>query len=335
MVIENGKLVDWGDGDPGDAPDAVGWIMPPLVNAHTHVADAFLRGQRGMPTSIPELVGPGGWKHHQLALARKERAAGGVVRYTSEMAEAGVSHFVDFRENGISGAQFLADLRDQAEWAEAEGIQPLPAEPLIFGRPNLHDFDADEAEDLLELVDGIGISGMRDFPDPNDIAAWAEAAHKAGKPWAVHLSEDRHDALEGVMALQPDHVVHMVHAMAGDLRMASDVGLPIVACPRSNAFFGHDAPLQQMLEAGCLVAFGTDNGMLQTGDLFEEAAHAKRLVRGIDDETLLRMMSHHGRVVAGLPEWDLQRGRNVDVICVDQNPFPIPGMDRPALQYPA
>ncbi len=328
MVVEDGTLVDWGDGAPPGTPDASGWVCPPAVNAHSHVADAFLRGQRGMPTSIPELVGPGGWKHHQLALARKERAAGGVVQYVSEMAESGVNAFIDFRENGLTGTRFLADLRDQADWVQEEGLEPLAAEPLIMGRPQMNNFDPDEAEDLLEVVDGIGISGMRDFPEPNDIHHWADAAAAAGKPWAVHLSEDRHDDLEAVMPLQPDHVVHMVHAMPGDLRMAADVGLPIVACPRSNRFFGHDAPIQQMLEAGCLVALGTDNGMLQTGDLFEEAAMVRRLVRGIDDETLLRMMTHNGRAVAGLPDWEPAKGQPIEVVVYDENPFPIPGMER-------
>lgn len=333
MAIEDGVLADWGEGPAPGTPDASGWIVPPLVNAHSHVADAFLRGQKGMPTSVPELVGPGGWKHRQLAMARKERAGAGVVRYVSEMADAGVSHFIDFRENGRVGVNFLRDLRDQAEWTDDATIGPLPATPLIFGRPQMHDFNPDEAEELLPLVDGIGLSGVRDFPEPGEFRAWAEAALNAGKPWAVHLSEDRHDPLQDVLDLEPDHIIHMAHALPGDLRMAADVGLPIVACPRSNAYFGHQAPLGAMLQAGCLVALGTDNGMLQTGDLFEEAAAVRRLVPTIDDETLLRMMSHNGRMVAGLPDWELQKGKPLDAIVLAEQPFPVPGMERPALAY--
>lgn len=333
MLVEDGILVDWDEGAPDERPDAEGWIAPPLVNAHTHVADAFLRGARGMPTSIPELVGPGGWKHRQLAMARRERAGAGVVRYAGEMAEAGCSHFIDFRENGLTGTRFLRDLRDQAEWTDAEGLPPLPAEPLIFGRPAMHDWNPEEAEEILPLVDGIGLSGVRDFPEQEDLAAWAEAALRAGKPWAVHLSEDRHDALDSVIGLEPDHIVHMVHAMPGDLRMAAELGLPIVSCPRSNAFFGQKPPLREMLDAGCLVAFGTDNGMLQDGDLWEEAALARRLVPGIDDDTLLRMMSHHGRIVAGLPKWELRKGKPVDAVVFDANPFPVPGMERPPVAF--
>ncbi len=305
-------MVEWAaDEEPPDTPDQVGWITPPPVNAHTHVADAFLRGQRGMPTSIPELVGPGGWKHRQLAMARKGRAASGVVRYAAEMADVGTSHFVDFRENGVSGATFLRDLREGADWLAMEQVAQPPVESIIFGRPHMHEFDADEAEDLFEIVDGIGLSGMRDFPEPHDIARWAEAAHAAKKPWAVHVSEDRHDPFDGVVALEPDHIVHMVHAPPGDFAMAADVGLPIVACPRSNRFFGSKTPARLMMEAGCLVAFGTDNGMLQDGDLRKEAVLFSQLAGGVEDETLLRMMTHHGRIVAGLPEWSPDEGAPV------------------------
>lgn len=307
--IEGGQVVDWGqDEEPSQSPDQMGWITPPPVNAHTHVADAFLRGQQGMPTSIPELVGPGGWKHRQLAMARRPRTASGVVRYTTEMADIGTSHFIDFREGGIHGAEFLRDLRDGADWLTMEQVAQPPVEGIIFGRPNLHDFDPDEAEDLLEIVDGVGMSGMRDFPERQDLDAWVEAAHAAGKPWAVHVSEDRHDTLEDVMALEPDHVVHMVHASPREFSMAADVGLPIVACPRSNAFFGSKTPAQAMLDTGCLIAFGTDNGMLQDGDLRKEAALFRQYAPDVSDEQLLRMMTHNGRMVAGLPDWTPDEG---------------------------
>ena len=307
--IEGGRVIDWGqDEAPPESPDQMGWITPPPVNAHTHVADAFLRGQRGMPTSIPELVGPGGWKHRQLAMARKGRAASGVVRYASEMADIGTSHFIDFRENGISGSRFLKDLRDGAEWLAMEQVASPPVTGIIFGRPNMHDFDPDEAEDLLEIVDGIGLSGMRDFPERSDLNHWVEAAHAADKPWAVHVSEDRHDPFDDVASMEPDHIVHMVHAPPGDFAMAADIGLPIVACPRSNRFFGSKTPARLMMEADCLVAFGTDNGMLQDGDLRKEAALFRSYAPDTTDEQLLRMMTHNGRIVAGLPEWTPDEG---------------------------
>lgn len=317
--IQDGKVVAWGqDEAPPEAPDQTGWITPPPVNAHTHVADACLRDMRGMPTSIPELVGPGGWKHRQLAMARRGRTSSGITRYATEMAAIGTSHFLDFRENGVHGSELLRDLRDGAEWLAMEQVTQPPVEGIIYGRPAMHDFNPDEAEDLLEIVDGIGMSGIRDFPDPGDLEQWVGAAHSAGKPWAVHVSEDRHDPLEAVVSLEPEHVVHMVHALRGDFAMAADIGLPIVSCPRSNRYFGGQTPARLMMDAGCLVAFGTDNGMLQDGDLRKEAAIFSQLAGGIPDADLLRMMTHNGRIVAGLPEWTPDEG--VPVVW-PENPF--------------
>ncbi len=319
VEIEGGQVVAWGQDEPApDQPDQMGWITPPPVNAHTHVGDACLRGMRGMPESIPELVGPGGWKHRQLAMARRPRMASGIARYATEMADIGTSHFVDFREGGLHGSELLRDVRDGAEWLTMEQVPPTPVEGIIFGRPAMHDWNPEEAEDILEIVDGIGMSGMRDFPERGDLEQWVNAAHSAGKPWAVHVSEDRHDPIEDVVSLEPEFIVHMVHAPPGDFAMVADIGLPIVSCPRSNRFFGGQTPAAKMMQAGCLVAFGTDNGMLQDGDLRKEAALFSRLAGGVEDETLLRMMTHNGRIVAGLPEWTPDEGLPV---VWPENPF--------------
>ena len=41
-----------------------GTLIPMPVNAHTHIGDSFIRDEpRG---ELPEIVGPGGFKHRQL-----------------------------------------------------------------------------------------------------------------------------------------------------------------------------------------------------------------------------------------------------------------------------
>lgn len=308
VSVDAGVVQDAGEGRPPEPPVAEGWLAPAPVNGHTHVADAFLRGARGMPKSIPELVGPGGWKHRQLAMARRGRTGRGVHRYAGEMAAYGTTHFLDFRENGVVGARFLSDLRDQAPWTHEEQLGPLPVEPIIFGRPAKHDFDEEEAEDLLAHVDGIGLSALADFPNHEDATAWAEVAHAAGIPLALHVSEDRHDDLGAILALGPAFVVHMVHGHTGDFHALADRGIPVVACPRSNRFFGNKTPIRAMLEAGCHVAIGTDNGMLQDGDLMQELALLRQWEPSIPEADLLRLLTFGGRSLIGDLSWPPEPG---------------------------
>jgi cytosine/adenosine deaminase-related metal-dependent hydrolase len=308
VEVEDGRITDLGEGRPPSTPSAEGWIAPRPVNAHTHVADAFLRGQRGMPRSIPELVGPGGWKHRQLAMARRGRMGRGVHAYANEMARLGTTHFLDFRENGSQGVKLLTDLRDGADWARAEGLGELPVQPVILGRPSKHDFDADEAAALLETADGIGLSAMADFPNREDVRAWAEATHRADVPLALHVSEDRHEDLAEALALDPAFVVHMVHGHAAEFKALADRDIPVVVCPRSNRFFGNKTPIRALVHAGCHVAIGTDNGMLQDGDLLQELALLRQWDPGLPEELLLRMLTFGGRALIGDLAWPPEPG---------------------------
>jgi cytosine/adenosine deaminase-related metal-dependent hydrolase len=308
----DGRPVSWGEGPPPERADATGWIVPAPVNAHTHVADTFLRDRPGKPRSVAELVGPGGWKQQHLRAATAQDAVPGVLRYTQEMAAVGTAAFLDFREGGVAGAQRLVDLAPD-----------LPVRPIVLGRPQRHDIEADEAEDLLRVADGVGLSGWSDFPRAADVAAWADAAHDAGKTFAIHASEARREPISDILATEPDLLVHMVQATAKDLEAVTDDGVPIVACPRSNAWFGMKTPIQRMLDAGATVAVGTDNGMLQDGNLLAELALLRAWAPKIPMEDLLRMATWNGRALARLPPaWPPRKGAALDLVVLPEDPLP-------------
>src|SRR5207249_9142245 len=63
-----------------------------------------------------------------------------------------------------------------------------------------------------------------------------------------------HDALpilreeiDAVLDLSPAFLVHMLHATDADLERCADAHVPIVVCPRSNAFFGMTPDIPGML----------------------------------------------------------------------------------------
>lgn len=310
MEVEAGKVVDLGDGPPPRKADATGWVVPAPVNAHTHVADACLRGRPGKPATVPELVGPGGWKQRQLAAAAHDELRQGVIGYVDEMAAIGTARFIDFRETGLAGATFLRSLS-----------QDLAVAPFIMGRPTGFTFHDTEAVGLLREVDGIGLSALRDFPRSEDAEAWAEAAHKAGKPFAMHASEAKREDMEAVLALEPDFLVHCTQATDDDFDAVGDEGVTVVVCPRSNAHYGMKTPLMRLREAGVTVAVGTDNGMLNDGDLLAELAQLHGWFPDVPLESLLRSATIHGRALVGLGGLPKRKGAAADLVVLPDQPL--------------
>lgn len=310
LEVEAGKVVDLGDGPPPRKADATGWVVPAPVNAHTHVADACLRGRPGKPATVPELVGPGGWKQRELASAGHDELRQGVIRYVDEMAAVGTTRFIDFRETGLAGVTFLRSLS-----------KDLAVQPFIMGRPTGFTFNDTEAVGLLREVDGIGLSALRDFPRRQDAEAWAEAAHKAGKPFAMHASEAKREDIEDVLALEPEFLVHCTQATDDDLDAVADDGVTVVVCPRSNAHYGMKTPLHRLREAGVAVAIGTDNGMLNDGDLLAELALLHDWFPQVPLESLLRMATIQGRALVGLRGLPSRKGVPAELVVLPDQPL--------------
>ncbi len=325
IEASDGVVVEWGEGAPPAKPAAKGWIVPSPVNAHTHVADAALRTLPGKPTTVPELVGPGGWKQRNLATAGHDQLRQGVIHYVEEMAAIGTARFLDFRETGLAGVTFLRSL-----------AADLPVQPIIYGRPTGYNFNEAEAQMLVREADGIGLSALRDFPRPDDAAAWADAARRARKPFALHASEAKREDIDAILCLQPSFLVHCTQATDADLVAIADAGVPIVVSPRSNAHYGVKTPLQRMVDAGVTVAVGTDNGMLHDGNLLADLALLKEWFPKLPVDLLLRMATTNGRPLAGLDAgFRLRRGAAIDLVVLPDQPWTPPASGRPGFVVPA
>jgi cytosine/adenosine deaminase-related metal-dependent hydrolase len=320
LEADGGRVLGWGEGDPPRRPDASGWIVPAPVNAHTHVADACLRGRPGMPSSVAELVGPGGWKHRNLAAAWPEEVRAGVERYAGEMAAIGTARFLDFREGGLAGIRLV------------KSFDGLPVPGLFLGRPAKAEFDEEEAHALLAEADGLGLSALRDFPAASHVEDLAEMCRKARKPLALHASEAKREDMEAILALEPAFLVHCTQATKADLEAVADAGVTVVVCPRSNAHYGMKSPLDRMLAAGVTVAVGTDNGMLQDGNLLAELSLLHAWHPQVPVADLLRMATWNGRALAGLgPALPPPKGAAADVVVLPGSPLPPPPTLKPAL----
>jgi len=250
---------------------AEGLILPTLVNSHTHLADYVV--PLDLTLSLEETVAPPkGLKHRVLATTSSKAIVDSMTTLSRYMLERGTSKFIDFREGGIQGARQLLSIGDN--WSR----------PVIFGRPMGLDFRKAELNDLLKVVDGIGLSSATDW-DAGAIADLAAYVRSKGKMFAIHASERVREDLDQILDMKPSFLVHMTMATDDDLAICAEEGVPIVVCPRSNLFFGKMPPIRDMIEAGAMVALGTDNAMISQPDMLTELEYAGRVLRyqGMED----------------------------------------------------
>jgi cytosine/adenosine deaminase-related metal-dependent hydrolase len=280
-------------------PIAEGLVLPLFVNPHTHIGDSFIKDD--LSGTIEEIVAPpDGLKHRRLELASDKDVIDGMVDVLERMNLAGLSHFVDFREDGVKGVSLLlkASLDSQIV-------------PVIYGRPKRLEYDKSEMDSLLKVVDGVGISSVSDWNESvlDKIVRDTKAADKG---FATHASESVREDIDLILDLKPDYLVHMLEADDADLERCADAGIPIIVCPRSNAHFGKAPPVAEMLSKGVNVLLGTDNAMFSSPSLFEEMRFLRQMTiedPGLTPGTILGMVTDSPKVLRGQPALSLEVGQ--------------------------
>ncbi|MFB6094732.1 MAG: amidohydrolase family protein [Halanaeroarchaeum sp.] len=280
VVVEDGTIVavEETTTDPGDDV-----VLPAFVNAHTHVGDSIAKGA-GRGLSLDELVAPpDGLKHRLLRAADRDETVAAMTRTLQYMERSGTGAVLDFREGGIEGVRMLRD-------AAAD----LDLTALAYGRDD---------EEVLSVADGFGASGARDA----EFSAVRTATREAGLPFGIHAGERDAADVNPALDLDPDHLVHMVHAEDLHLERVADAEVPIVACPRSNLVTGVGLPDLRSLLDHTTVALGTDNVMLNGPSMFREMAFAAKCC-DVTDLEVLRMATVNGARVAGLAGGTIEEG---------------------------
>ncbi|HEY8470328.1 MAG TPA: amidohydrolase family protein, partial [Longimicrobiales bacterium] len=130
----------------------------------------------------------------------------------------------------------------------------------------------------------------------------------------------------GVLDTQP-LVIHCVTVDDDDIRTLADHGAFVAHCPVANARLGHGiAPVSEMLDAGIIVAVGTDSVASNNRlDLLEEARIAQVVQRGrlrshdaLPADRLLRMITMDAARALGLDSriGSLEVGKDADLCAV-------------------
>src|SRR5215216_1584811 len=314
IEIKSGKISSTSAGNykgSGKKLDAKGFIViPGFINAHTHIADSIGKdiaaGQR-LDARVHPVFGA---KSKILQKSLPDHLKTFIRNSAILMMKKGIVAFADFREDGLEGIRLLKD-----------AVGGLPPEK------------GEQAKQVVELADGLGLSGANENTD----AALAQYRQLAGKKLiAIHAAESKETVkfakahtgrseVDRIMEhLKPDFVVHMTNATENEMSLVAKSGTGVVICPRANGVHSEGIPkVAQMLKQDCLVAIGTDNVMLNSPDILRELDYTWKVSRATEGEMLrpqelLKMSTINAAQILRLNTGCIEAGRAADLVFIDK-----------------
>jgi cytosine/adenosine deaminase-related metal-dependent hydrolase len=310
LVIKDGKIEKIGEGTPRARGIDIkrGFVLPPFVNAHTHLADAVAK-ELYLGKSQPQVVGPRGAKFRELERACRE-LVGTIRTIIHDMLRSGTLAHCDFREGGLAGIKIF------------QRASTAPVRSIVLGRPS----KLSELNDLLHACDGVGLPSLDAF-ESSVVKEIARNVRKAGKILSVHVAETEEaqklsfkktgkNEVERALGLRPSFVIHSTWASDEDLFMLKKSHVPVVFCARANSLLGIGIPpILRALRSGVKFCIGTDNAAVCQPDMFGELsfdwACMRREDSGVGDEEareLLRAATIEPLSIFDLPWKPLEEG---------------------------
>jgi cytosine/adenosine deaminase-related metal-dependent hydrolase len=288
VVIDNGRITAVEEAETTSQLI----ILPAFVNAHTHLGDSVAK-EAAVGHSLEEAVAPpNSLKHRRLAAADPAELVAAMRRTLRYMQRTGTVSCLDFRESGVSGARAL---RDAAESVDLD--------PFIFGSGDAS---------VLDVADGYGASGAND----DDFRSERAAAAERNRPFAIHAGEPDPTDIDPALDLDPDLLVHMVHAEQSHLDRVAEQEVPVAVCPRANAVLDVGRPPIRELLDHTTVALGTDNVMLNPPSMFREMAFTAKQF-DVTAREVLQMATRAGADIIGRESGIIASGRPAALVVLD------------------
>jgi len=318
-------------------------MMPGLVNSHTHIGDSIGKDV-GINSDVESKIHPvTGFKQRILKKSEISHLTSFIQNSCISMLRKGITTFIDFREGGLEGVKILR-----------HAVSAIPIRSVILGRIDYYQ-DAKSIKKniplikqqksnltkLLQNCDGLGISGPNEFSD-----SVLKYFSKQKKIHAIHSAETRESEIisrkitgktETCRALlaKPNFLVHMTHASKKDLRFVSKNKISIVVCPRANGALAEGIPnVTFMMEAGCNVAIGTDNVMINSPDMFKEMDYLWKVTMGfnkkrISPKSILQMATTNAGMMFDKKIGVIQPNSYADCIFIEKHSIDIEPMHNP------
>jgi len=280
VVIRNGVLEHIGKGFVDKGLNYSKLIaLPPLVNSHVHTSDYALL-EEGVDKSIKELVGdPNSIKYEKLSKLSEFEIRNWISKFLKNSMEFGVFGVIDFREQGLKGSIISSSLKYKIDHIKY----------VILGRLEKNEFNLDNLKKLYNVTDGFNVSSVTYYLKEELMEISKVFADKIR---AVHVSETlrhwlRNDLYVLLEVYKPNLVVHGTHFSNEEFKTLSELGIPLVICPRSNLWFSVGIPrVAQAIKNKVKILLGTDNAAWNDADIWKEmnfALYISRLEEPLSD----------------------------------------------------
>jgi len=287
-----------------------GIIIPPLINAHTHIGDNVIK-DIGINKTLDELVKPpDGLKHKFLNSCDDKTLIYGMLDGMYELYNNGINYFCDFRENGLKGINlFKKSYRELLSSQEQTKI--LPPNPIILGRPTKTDKTElkQEIKEILKNSNGIGLSGCNEYSDSKLKFIRKETTgifsiHANEHKGSVEYSKKHHKKTEIEriidLNLNPNFIIHATHSESHEINLLNEYNIPVVVCPRANSSFNIGLPnIVELLKSNILIGLGTDNFMANSPSIFKEMDFIYKLYH-IEPKEILKFATINNAKILGL-----------------------------------
>lgn len=324
-----------------------GFILPGLINGHTHAAMTLFRG---LADDLPLMD----WLNNYVFPVEGKMDADfvrvGSLLACAEMIMSGTTTFCDM---------YLFE-EEVARAAKESGMRCMVGEVLYdFPSPNYGSLEKGFAytEALIERWKGdplvsIAVEPHSLFTCGLDLLKRAnDLALSNGVPLIIHVSETKTEVeeiqsrcgkrpvqlLRDLGLLGPHFIAdHCVYVDQSEVQLLAEHEVSVVHNPESNMKLASGiAPVPEMMAQGVTVALGTDGCASNNDlDLFSEMDTAAKLHKVskldptvMDAQTLLRMATVNGARALGLDHsiGSLQAGKRADLIVIDtKKPHLIP-----------
>ena len=318
-------------------------LIPGFINAHTHIGDSIGKDVT-LNSSVDKKIHPVfGAKSKILQNTSEENLSNFMKNTCYSMIKKGITTFVDFREGGLDGVLLLRKV-----------LSDIPLRSIILGRMEFYQGSseikknipfpqskAQELSALLKKCDGLGISGANE-----NSTSVLDHYSKITKIRAIHSSETKQSTAKSkrltgktettrALLLKPDFLVHMTYATKNDLIATAKSTRGIVICPRANSSLAEGIPnIELMQKAGCTIALGTDNVMINSPDMFREMDFIWKVTMGInakriDPKEILKMATINGGKILNKDIGIIQSGKIADCIFLDKHALDLEPMHNP------
>ena len=327
-----------------ESVDCEGLLMiPGFINAHTHIGDSIGKDIT-LNSSVDKKIHPVfGAKSKILKNSSKHHLASFMKNSCHSMIRKGITTFVDFREGGLNGVILLKEV-----------LSEIPIRSIILGRIEFYQdtteirknnrFPEEKTNELIDLIkkcDGIGISGANE-----NSTSVLNYYSKTTKLRVIHSSETKQSVLKSkkitgtsetirALTMKPHFLIHMTHASKSDLHSTAKRTRGIVICPRANSSLAEGIPdIELMQKAGCTLALGTDNVMINSPDMFREMDFLWKITMGIhkkriNPKEILKMATVNGGKILKKDIGVIGNGKIADCIFLDKHALDLEPMHDP------